>query len=94
MATFKQSVLKKLLLALLASYAIAAPIAKEDVAAAQDEESVAKRSSGSSGNPIVIPPSGTQSDPFDVTFNIAGWPNIAEEDCRIMLCELGGTRLL
>lgn len=37
---------------------------------------------------------GDQNNPFPATFNIAGWPNIAEEDCYVMLCLLGGQRTL
>ncbi|KAI0528410.1 hypothetical protein GGR58DRAFT_509383 [Xylaria digitata] len=36
---------------------------------------------------------GTQNDPKDAFFNIAGWQNIAEEDCYAMLCLMGGNRV-
>ncbi|KAF2963464.1 hypothetical protein GQX73_g10109 [Xylaria multiplex] len=37
--------------------------------------------------------SGTRNDPKDAFFNIAGWENIAEEDCFAMLCLMGGNRV-
>jgi hypothetical protein len=32
----------------------------------------------------------TQSDPTDAYFDITNWPDIAEEDCFVMLCVEGG----
>lgn len=36
---------------------------------------------------------GDQNEPFDITFNIEGWENIAEENCFAMLCLLNGNRV-
>ena len=36
---------------------------------------------------------GDQDNPVDATFDITGWPNIAEEDCFAMLCLEGGKRV-
>ncbi|KAF2827067.1 hypothetical protein CC86DRAFT_466809 [Ophiobolus disseminans] len=35
----------------------------------------------------------TENDPIPATFNIAGWTSIAEENCFIALCILGGRRV-
>jgi hypothetical protein len=35
----------------------------------------------------------TQSNPIDMTVNIAGWPNEAEENCFAMLCLENGNRV-
>ena len=77
MAVFKKSVLQRLCLFLLASYTFAAPIIKDD------EASLDKRT----------PPLGSNANPYHVYFDISGWQDIAEEDCRIALCELGGITL-
>lgn len=37
---------------------------------------------------------GSQGEPIDATFDITGWEDIAEENCRVMLCVLGGKRIL
>jgi hypothetical protein len=38
-------------------------------------------------------PGDTQYEPIEATFDIHDWPNIAEEDCYITLCILGGNRV-
>jgi hypothetical protein len=42
---------------------------------------------------IVKRAAGTEADPHDARFNIDGWESIAEQDCYIMLCVLGGRRV-
>ena len=35
----------------------------------------------------------SEGNPYDVQFDISTWPNIAEEDCYIALCRIGGRRV-
>jgi hypothetical protein len=43
---------------------------------------------------VVKRATGTEADPHQATFDISGWPDIAEEDCFIALCILDGRRIL
>ena len=78
--TYKSLVCRLCLLSLLSSVTLAAPVA-EPIEEIDSEPGLVKRAGGSHG------------DPIDATFNIAGWPNIAEENCFVMLCMLGGERV-
>lgn len=88
MAFFKSLVGKLCIFSLLCSATIAAPLADVPLADGMNEPDVAfnKRDLGKR----VLR---DQNNPIDVTFNIAGWPNIAEQDCFAMLCLLGGNRV-
>lgn len=35
----------------------------------------------------------SQSNPTDAYFDVSGWPDIAEEDCKMMLCDFNGERV-
>ncbi|QIX02297.1 hypothetical protein AMS68_007814 [Peltaster fructicola] len=78
---------KVALLTLLSSTVLAAPIA---VVEADD-------SPADSGEPSddlqTRAPGDSASQPIQANFNIDGWEDIAEENCRVMLCILGGNRV-
>ena len=35
----------------------------------------------------------TQANPLPIIVNVAGWQDIAEENCYVMLCQYGGQRV-
>lgn len=42
---------------------------------------------------LTFPKRNTRANPIDATFDITLWPNIAEENCFIMLCLQNGNRV-
>jgi hypothetical protein len=83
--TLKGVLAKFSLFSFLCSATFAALVIERDKYARSINETllVEKRALGDSENTL-----------FPVIFNIAGWENIAEENCYIMLCLLNGKRTL
>ncbi|KAI1138391.1 hypothetical protein F5Y05DRAFT_413012 [Hypoxylon sp. FL0543] len=48
---------------------------------------------GENAKHIIKRAGNSPSDPIDAEFNTAGWENIAEEDCYVMLCLKNGNRV-
>ncbi|KAH9894578.1 hypothetical protein F4778DRAFT_784013 [Xylariomycetidae sp. FL2044] len=42
---------------------------------------------------VVLETRNTQNNPIDATFDVSGWPDIAEENCYVMLCVFNGQRV-
>lgn len=74
------AVLQFLMLLLHSSYTVAAPI-------------VSSRGSIQHRAGIEFAKRNNRNSPIDATFNVAGWQDIAEEDCYVMLCRYGGERV-
>ena len=83
MAFVKSLVGRLCLFSLLCSTTLAAPVAElfDEFDGPFNETELVKRNLGD------------QDDPIDATFNIANWPNIAEQDCYAMLCLLNANRV-
>jgi hypothetical protein len=77
MAFFKSLTSRLCLCSLLCSATLAAPAAEPI-----NEAELVKRAPGDSA-----------ADPIDAVFDITHWPNIAEENCYVMLCLLNGNRV-
>lgn len=59
----------------------------------RNDELLVPRNTTQPGKLVPRAPGDTASDPIDITFDITGWPNIAEENCYAMLCLLNGNRV-
>ena len=88
MLFFKTLPIRLCLFSLPLSAIFAAPVNEIDneLMARYDENGVVKL--------LERAPGDTARNPIDVTFDISSWPDIAEENCFVMLCLMNGNRVL
>lgn len=82
MTSTLSSVSKALLFLLLASPSLTTPIIEPDAAGTPTIAEIKPRATGD------------QNSPIDAEFDVTGWPLSAEFNCYVMLCVLGGNRVL
>lgn len=82
MASLLFSVSVALHIFLLASPVLTTPILEPDAAGTPPYTEIKPRRIGD------------QNDPIDAEFDVTGWPLSAEFNCYIMLCVMGGNRVL
>lgn len=79
------------LLSFLCCMTVAAPITTGDENELMDNDSIFSK-----GNETLTKrvPGANRNNPIDATFDITNWEDLAEQNCQIMLCLMGGNRVL